>query len=258
MAALLLSVVLVSGYLFVINALPTRYKFKRSEGWSAYFFVAAWGVFFFILGWVFCSLMGISGLTGKLALLIGLSKEKLANLTPLSGNDAHVKQELKIALWIVISIGVAFISGLLVRLCYLPHSKKFKAIARAATNSPLEELLIESVSTVFPVIVTLKSKKVYVGWVRYPVLEHGKIEYLSLIPLMSGYRDKDKLTVKMTTNYWKHYNDTGIVNGRSDLTIDNFRVVLPISDIENISLFDFNTYKKFQDDKSEIKSKLKK
>lgn len=246
MTALLLSVVLVSGYLFVINALPTRYKFKRSEGWGAYFFVAAWGIFFFILGWGLCSVLGVAGLTGKTALWVGLSKDNLSSLTPLSGNATHIKQELKIAMWVVTSTGLAFISGLLVRLRYCTQNSKLKAIAKEATNNPLEELLIESVSTLFPVITTLKSKKVYVGWVRYPVLEHGKIEYLSLIPLMSGYRDKDKLTVKMTTNYWEHYEDSGIFNGINELTINNFRVVLPISDVENISLFDIDTYKTFQ------------
>ncbi|MGC4125087.1 MAG: hypothetical protein QM585_09230, partial [Enterobacter sp.] len=61
MTTILLSIILVSGYIFTINALPLRYRFKRSEGWGAYFFVAAWGIAFFIASWVICSVLSCFG-----------------------------------------------------------------------------------------------------------------------------------------------------------------------------------------------------
>lgn len=47
MATLLLAVILVSGFIYVNLSLSTRYRYKRSNGWDAYFFVAAWGIVFF-------------------------------------------------------------------------------------------------------------------------------------------------------------------------------------------------------------------
>ncbi|WP_320406743.1 hypothetical protein [Escherichia coli] len=49
MATLLLAVILVSGFIYVNLSLSTRYRYKRSNGWDAYFFVAAWGIVFFSL-----------------------------------------------------------------------------------------------------------------------------------------------------------------------------------------------------------------
>jgi hypothetical protein len=37
MATLLLAVILVSGFIYVNLSLSTRYRYKRSNGWDAYF-----------------------------------------------------------------------------------------------------------------------------------------------------------------------------------------------------------------------------
>lgn len=251
MAALLVSIILVSGYLFVINCLPARYKFKRSEGWSAYFFVAAWGILFFSVSWVICSLLGMLGVIGKAALYVGLTKENITELIPLSSNSTQIVNDLRVALWVICSLTLSYLSGLFSLLYFRLGGSKLDAVVKASRNNPLEQLLIESSATLFPILATLKSKKIYVGWVHAPVLEHGEIDYLSLIPLLSGYRDKDTLSVVFTTNYRQHYNNCIESSNVSDslldnFKLDNFRVVIPVAEIENISLFDFETYTAFK------------
>ncbi len=101
----------------------------------------------------------------------------------------------------------------------------------------------------FPVLVSLKSKKVYVGIVSCPAFEHGDYEVVELLPLLSGYRDKDTLQVRFTSNYQSHYirQGIGIVGTMSRLTLDDFRTLLPKREIDNVSFFDIETFKKFQE-----------
>lgn len=263
MGTLLLSAILVSGYIFTVTSVSSRYKFKRSDGWGAYFYVATWGTGFCILSWLICSLMGFFGLIDLLAELVGINKENVKTLIPLSADAVATGKSLKIAMWVVGTVVLATSCGLLNKFWHACGDHRFKALAKAARNNPLETLAIEASATLSPVIFTLKSKKFYVGWVIRPPLEHGKIEHMAFIPLLSGYRDKDTLKIVVTTNYDAHYESIGLfgdvvgIDGpprvKSDLSFNDFRVVCPASEIENLSFFDFETYNHFkaQEEKEE-------
>ena len=263
MGTLLLSAILVSGYIFTVTSVSSRYKFKRSDGWGAYFYVATWGTGFCILSWLICSLMGFLGLIDFFAQLVGINKDNVKTLIPLSADAVATGKSLKIAMWVVGTVVLATGCGLLNKFWHACGDHRFKALAKAARNNPLETLAIEASATLSPVIFTLKSKKFYVGWVIRPPLEHGKIEHMAFIPLLSGYRDTDTLKIVVTTNYDAHYESIGLfgdvvgIDGpprvKSDLSFNDFRVVCPVSEIENLSFFDFETYNHFkaQEEKEE-------
>ncbi|HBS3049474.1 TPA: hypothetical protein MAE92_005542, partial [Klebsiella pneumoniae] len=122
------------------------------------------------------------------------------------------------------------------------------ALVKAVHHDPLESLLIEAAVRKMPVIITLGSRKFYVGIVDCPQFEHGKTDYLQMLPLLSGYRDKDTLTVNVTTNYKRHYMDSGILGGAGDgqITLADFRTLVPKDEIEGISFFDTDTYSQFK------------
>lgn len=266
MGTLLLSAILVSGYIFTVTSVSSRYKFKRSDGWGAYFYVATWGTGFCIVSWMICSFMGFVGLIDFFAQVAGINKNNVKMLIPLSADAVATGKSLKIALWIVGTVVLATVCGLLNKAWHACGDHRFKALAKAAKNHPLETLAIEASATLAPVIFTLKSKKFYVGWVIRPPLEHGKIEHMAFIPLLSGYRDKDTLKIVVTTNYDTHYESIGIfgdITGMegppkidSNLTLNDFRVVCPVSEIENLSFFDFQTYSRFKE-LEEIEEKKK-
>ena len=136
------------------------------------------------------------------------------------------------------------------------EDRRIEALVKAVHHDPLESLLIEAAVRKFPVIITLSSRKFYVGIVDCPKFEHGKADYLQLLPLLSGYRDKDTLTITVTTNYKRHYIDSGIVGGLDSgpVSLADFRTLVPKSEIEGISFFDTNTYSQFkakeEDDRS--------
>lgn len=109
----------------------------------------------------------------------------------------------------------------------------------------------------FPVIITLKSRKFYVGFIHCPAFEQGASEFLELLPLLSGYRDKDDLTIHVTTNYQKHYINTGIQQGIGSLNFYDFRTLIPKGEIEGLSFFDTDTYSKFKEQEAQDKAESK-
>lgn len=85
------------------------------------------------------------------------------------------------------------------------------------------------------VLITLDNRKAYIGMViRGPSLEAHDC-FASLVPLFSGFRDKDTLDLTLTVKYTNYYKD-------GTLDPSDFAVVLPISSIRAISFFDEQIY----------------
>lgn len=250
MNTILLVVILISGYIYVTRSLSARYIFKRSTGWDAYFFVAAWGTLFVTLSWSICSLLSVAGFfrwsINFFIHFLGLKNDLFQRFFPISADDSARYKDLKFALWGVLSLILAWISGVAKKALTGTGYKRIDALAKAVGDNVLENLLLEAFVRQFPVIITLKSRKFYVGFIHCPAFEHGASEFLELLPLLSGYRDKDTLTINVTTNYQKHYVNTGIQQGIGSLDLSDFRTLLPKSEIEGISFFDTDTYTKFK------------
>ncbi|HFS8191264.1 hypothetical protein IT786_18695 [Enterobacter hormaechei] len=260
MNTLLVVVILISGYVYVIRSLSDRYQFKRSTGWDAYFLVAAWGTFFVTLSWAICSFLSITGflrwgVNGAIE-FFGADSNVISRVFPLSAEDATRFRDLKFALCGLMSLAMAYTVGGLKKLWLKNANRRIDALVKAVGDNALENMLMEASATQMPIIATLKSRKFYVGFVFCPAFEHGTFDYLELLPLLSGYRDKDKLTITITTKYNEHYEKSGILNGKSDLELSDFRVLIPKAEIENISFFDFDTYSVFKSEEDkEQKSK---
>lgn len=268
MNTLILAVLLLSGYIYVINSTSSRYKFKRAEGWGAYFYVAMWGAVFTIAAWLLCSYLNIVGFF-RWAFSWTIShdifdKEMVERLFPLGPSATFRFVDLKFALFGVTSIFISLFWAKFVipayGWCRWRSDRELQFLARAIAGDPHETLLIVASVTKRPVLVTLGSRKFYVGIVICPRFDHGKAEFLSLIPLLSGYRDKDTLTTTVTNNYQIHYEESGILgdNPTGNLTLDDFKTLISYSEIETISNFDSPTYSKFklreEQDKDESKS----
>jgi hypothetical protein len=261
MNTLLLVVILISGYVYVNRSLSDRYKFKRSTGWDAYFFVAAWGTLFVTLSWLICSLLSISGflrwsVNGFIDIL-ELKNDAIERFFPLSGEDTSRFRDLKFALCGLLSLLMAYVFGSVKKWRLKNENRRIDALVKAVGDNALENMLMEASATQMPVITTLKSRKFYVGFVYCPAFEHGVFDYLEMLPLLSGYRDKDDLTINITTNYHEHYEQSGVLKGKSDLQLSDFRIVVPKAEIEGISFFDLDTYSSFKQAEEAQKKKTK-
>ncbi len=106
------------------------------------------------------------------------------------------------------------------------------------TNS-LERLLYRAAVETTLVQVTLKDGKVYVGWVdRLPPDPASPDAYLQLLPITSGYRDKDTKTITFTTHYDQIYE-------QEDVEPSDFMKVVPIANIDSAGHFREDVYLHF-------------
>jgi hypothetical protein len=97
----------------------------------------------------------------------------------------------------------------------------------------LSRLLHAATMREFPVSITLENRKTYVGFViGAPNLDPND-QYVQILPLLSGYRDKDDLRLRFTDNYSEVYE-----SGRVDPS--DFIVVLRVENIRMASFYDPN------------------
>lgn len=266
-----LAFLILSGYIFSINSLTIRYKLKRAEGWGAYFYVAMWGGVFSALSWVACSLLSYSGVLREVYnWMIShhfFDKAFIARLFPLNGSGALNFSDLKLAVWGVTSVLLALFAAWVI----LPfiawirwgRDRKAFALALAVNDNHQEAMLIEASVRQYLLLITLGSRKFYVGIVMCPRYENGKAEYLQIIPMLSGYRDKDTLITHVTSNYKRLYVESGLMTADGKLIdspppvegqkikqrveLQDFRTLICFDEIETISFFDSETYNKFKD-----------
>ena len=117
--------------------------------------------------------------------------------------------------------GVSFLAFLLGATCWWPLNnlwpfKRFWNKEREAERilveegSPFEQLLDKAMRRSRSVMITLKSGKVYVGFVASSVIPGSDQKNIQILPTISGYREKDKHRVNFTTYYARAYAE---ING---------------------------------------------
>ena len=90
---------------------------------------------------------------------------------------------------------------------------------------------------------SLANRKSYVGSPVQGTFGHRDAGDVALIPIASGYRDKDSRDLVITTNYAPAIEDQ-----LSELALDDLKVAFPMRDVVSARLFDQNLYASFLDD----------
>lgn len=240
--------VLVCGYHYNKCHLPSRYKQNKATGWNAYFDVALKGGEFLISGILLAFIVWILLFIIMFAMNI---PSYLFSYTPFS--FAHDLFDSRIfglsmlsatclSFTILVSVGKAATA----KKSHQDPKERVKAFKEIAEYSAIENILLESIDKDLLLLVTLKSRKVYVGMVDKARFSQLDDSVLVLIPFMSGYRDKDTLTFCVEHNYTDHYESNGITLTSEPLSVYQFRHVLPLEQIESFSLFNVDTYESFQ------------
>lgn len=112
------------------------------------------------------------------------------------------------------------------------------AKAIAEHGNTLVKLLFDSQRNYAALMLTLKNRKLYVGYVSISVNLGLNPPYITLVPTLSGYRDPRTLRVVMTTAYDRIY--TAIANrepGYRDLKVKDFVIAIPTAEIETATPF---------------------
>lgn len=249
MGPLIITVILVCGFWYTENHYQSRIHHARTNGWSSYFYVAMHGCRFVAQGFLLVLAMYfVAWMLGIIPFLINLFRDK-----PLEWHffawlvDTKVMElPLFAVVAIIIACAIAYFEGLDARKEMENEEARQKAYREMASKDSLESLLVQAIDTEMLIFVTLKSRKVYIGYVAAPRVEFHSSAHLEIIPFISGYRDKDSLRYKEQHRYYDLYLARDITLDSTHLNLQHFRHIIPIDQIEAVSLFDENTYGDFE------------
>jgi hypothetical protein len=112
----------------------------------------------------------------------------------------------------------------------------------------MEELLADSQEDTRQVSITLKNRKVYVGFVVRTFDPAYDRKYVVILPTMSGYRAESTHRLTFDTDYTRVYqaliaeDESRLVRG-----VEDFQVVVPVSEVVSANLFDWEAYQRFNE-----------
>lgn len=116
-----------------------------------------------------------------------------------------------------------------------PDSERAKTIREHGDSLSL--LMLEAASTDMMISITLENRKWYAGYVTESPNLKPTEKYFSLVPILSGYRDKDSLVVKQLIDYSEKFAD-GMVP-------DDFALILPLQSVRSANPFDPELYDEY-------------
>ncbi len=246
MSSLIIMVVMACGFWYTDNHYPSRLRYARTHGWSSYFYIAMQGCKFVAQGAV------ITLLLYPFVILIILL------FTPFHyASWLHQVRILNVWLWehdifsypifcvstLMLAVVFTYVAGDVVRNMLKNDRFREEAYREVAALDDVESLLVQAIDREMLIFITLKSRKFYVGYVTAPRIEHGQDRHLALIPYISGYRDKETLRYYEQYRYYALYLAQGITANSAWLNLQHFRHVIPMNQIEAISLFDICSYR---------------
>lgn len=225
MLALLIIPLLVSGYFFITIGKFKKLNLYRFTGQLLYLKTIAYGGIFFIASLSLMIYVDIFHPALK-PYMINLVRQKY---------DIANNLSISLIFLSIISIFLSLISSVLIH-CW--HSlREDSPIATNLNSSPkysLESLLLTSIMDKKVLLFNLDSGKIYAGIVMELSEQTENNEpgaYITIYPMMSGYRDKDTQKEKFTKSYSSEDNqDT------------DFAVMLFREQLTHISFFDMDYY----------------
>ena len=245
MLFLLILPILVAGFLACHIHPVHSYKLHRYEGQYLYLKSAELGIHCFALAFLVCLLLHklVPNPLNLICLqintgLFGWLENELSTM----GVQKSEGEALKLS-WFLILSSTTFLAAFIIktwanirlRLRFGTWDAKVYVIGELLSDSPLDSLLFElSLDKSRHAMLTMSDRKVYVGKVidlGEPTETDGMDQDISIMPLMSGYREKDGLKVNFTT----HYEDVD-----SDIYLS-----LRQEAIVSVTEFDFEAYQKW-------------
>jgi hypothetical protein len=112
-------------------------------------------------------------------------------------------------------------------------------------NDGIELILLKALEEAKLVSITLKSRKIYIGFVSKNFFNPWTgVKSINIIPVYSGYRDEQDFHIEFTTSYDTVIKFT-VESTDIELDIDDFQMGIPISEIVTVNIFDPRVYEKF-------------
>lgn len=260
--------------MFISTWHRTRYQTSRAQSQAVYFYAAFAGILLLLASWTivyssrclnfaiqidsfiyswaskYLSLEINNGITGHidwikallLTFLLGTIGGYFFNF--LGGLGATGKLFTKIAQRDYKSILINTITLRFIAYIYNHSSKRSLKKISKRNNLDLEIILLRSVDESIPTCFTLKNGKVYIGWIAGTVNPNTPKDMVRILPFISGYRENETHTLKLTTFYHDKYELLESQNRNPNY----LEITFSFSEIISANLFDIELYLNFQDE----------
>ncbi len=211
----------VGGYWFLTHWNFTRYRAARQSGYHLLFRSALFGIV------LYCAARFIT-------LAIDVRYPSATGFW-----DDHFPEPFTSE--VVVSLVLAVLIPPVFNLFY----SKDRGAEKVAEDSGdhIELLIADSIRNPMPIEVTLRNRKSYIGLALNSGIGSTTEADIELVPMYSGYRDKETLDLEITLDYVPVVSD--YLEDPAWLEED-FRVVIPLSEIVSVRLFDEEAYDEFQ------------
>jgi len=254
--ALLLIPILVSGYILVVANLYHYYQLHRYDGQLLYLKVAAHGTMsvVFVLAvavfmkFLFPDFHPIAIVSEILNVKKTIDNNKVETWLAL----ISIASIIFSLLWVFIVWSKNVILGFFCEKQHhedIFHAKKLRILRKTISNSTLDSMLLDAMesSPKKSILVTLSSRKVYVGIVngiQEPTESEAPNSYISIFPIMSGYRDKDTLSITFTNSYPSEVSVSSAATADSKKIhkVANMDILIKSDEISHLSWFDFAVF----------------
>ncbi|HEJ7014419.1 TPA: hypothetical protein ACKPXW_000253 [Serratia marcescens] len=256
MFALLLIPILVSGYILVVANLYHYYQLHRYDGQLLYLKVAAHGTMsvVFVLAtalitkFIFPDFHPIAMVSEILSVKKIIDNNKVETWLAL----ISIASIISSLLWVAIVWSKNVLLGFFCEKQHhkdIFHAKKLRVLRKTISNSTLDSMLLDAMesSPKKPILVTLASRKVYVGIVnriQEPTENEAPNSYISIFPIMSGYRHKDSLSITFTNSYPSEVSVSSAATADSKKIhkVVNMDILIKFDEISHLSWFDFTVF----------------
>ena len=212
----------VGGYWFLTHFNFTRFQAVRESGYHVLFRSAVVGIVFYLVA------------EGVVAAWCACCPPSIINFLDKYSPDPFTTE-------VILSLALALVLPYLFNIVYDSR----KGVKRAARNAGehVELLIIESVEEKTPVEITLRNRKIYIGLAGDTGVGGSPDADVAVVPMFSGYRDEKTQDLVITLDYFPIIDM--YVEEKPSLTEEDFRVILPMSEIVSARLFYEDVYDHF-------------
>lgn len=244
MNVLTVLLILLLGYRINSHVDEKTYRLKRSVGWESYAILAIDGVISLSIAF-FCLIF-----LYIVALLLGsLVGSSILNLSLFETHVSKVLEDEYIKCLFIFMVLVASATVNEIRLNVLNSEPNLSALKKL---DGMMSIVITALENSSYLKISLSSGKVYIGILLKEDFKSGPDETLIILPMLSGYRDKENLNMHLDCNYLDVYIRHGIVEIQSEgishhpELAETASMLIPVSEIESIAFFDINMHKDFK------------